>query len=153
MDNDETIDVLNRLIQINNDRIEGYQTAAEETEEADLQAFFEEMEKTSHHCKNELSAVVVKLGGTPTESTKLSGKFFRVWMDVKAAINGKDRKVILNSCEYGEDQARDTYEDALDEESENLNPEQMAMISIQYQLLKADHDRVKSMRDAVLADA
>ncbi len=29
-------------------------------------------------------------------------------MDVKAAFTGKDRKAILNSCEYGEDQALDS---------------------------------------------
>lgn len=33
-------------------------------------------------------------------------------MDVKAALTGKDRKAILNSCEYGEDIAKDSYEKA-----------------------------------------
>jgi len=153
MNNDETIEVLNRLIQINNDRIEGYQTASEETEEADLKSFFNQMEKTSLLCRNELSDEVEKLGGTPTESTKLSGKFFRVWMDVNAAINGKDSKLILNSCEYGEDQAKDTYKDALDEDAEYLNNEQSAMIRAQLFLLTDDHDKVKAMRDFVLAES
>lgn len=34
MENEATIEVLNTLITINNDRIEGYETAANETEDA-----------------------------------------------------------------------------------------------------------------------
>ena len=36
MENEKTIEALNTLITINNDRIEGYETAAKETEEQDL---------------------------------------------------------------------------------------------------------------------
>ena len=73
-------------------------------------------------------------------------------MDVKAALTGKDRKAILNSCEYGEDQAKDTYEKALENDKENLSIEQQTMIKVQHTLLGADHDKVKSMRDLVMAD-
>ena len=40
MENEKTIAVLNTLITINNDRIEGYETASKETEEQDLKALF-----------------------------------------------------------------------------------------------------------------
>ena len=152
MENEKTIDVLNNLIQINNDRIEGYETASKETEEQDLITFFGELTQTSLHCKNELSHEVTRLGGIPTDSTKTTGKFFRVWMDVKAALTGKDRKAILNSCEYGEDIAKDTYKKALENDIENLNVEQQTMIKAQHALLGADHDKVKSMRDLAMAD-
>src|SRR5690349_19819739 len=108
MDNEKSIDVLNMLIQINNDRIEGYQTASKETEERDLQSLFSDLIETSETCRAELTEEVERLGGTPAEGTKTSGKFFRAWMDVKAAITGKDRKAILSSCEFGEDAAVDT---------------------------------------------
>ena len=93
---------------------------------------------------------VSKLGGTVAEGTLTIGKFFRVWMDVKAALTGKDRKAILNSCEYGEDIAKDTYEKALENESEHLNVTQQIMIKAQHTLLKADHDKVKSMRNLTM---
>ena len=150
MENGKIIEVLNTLITINNDRIEGYETAGEETEEQDLKTFFSELKQTSLHCNKELIDEVTRLGGTPTEGTRTTGKFFRVWMDVKAALTGKDRKVILNSCEYGEDVAKGTYEKALENNVENLNAEQQAMLKAQHTLLKADHDKVKSMRDALV---
>lgn len=153
MDNLKTIDALNTLVQINNDRLEGYETAAKETEEQDLKDFFNKMAQTSIRFNQELSDEVTRIGGTPTESTKITGKFFRVWMDVKAALSGKDRETILNSCEYGEDVAVETYEEVLKDESEYLDIAQQLMIREQLSKLKTDHDVVKSLRDvAVNAD-
>ena len=152
MENEKTIAVLNTLITINNDRIEGYETASKETEEQDLKTLFAQLSSTSQKCKHELMNEVSKLGGTAAEGTLTIGKFFRVWMDVKAALTGKDRKAILNSCEYGEDQAKDTYEKALENDKENLSMEQQTMIKAQHTLLGADHDKVKSMRDLAMAD-
>lgn len=150
MNNEKTIEVLNTLVQINNDRIEGYETASKETEEQDLKSFFGQLTKTSQSCRQELTGEITKLGGTATEGTKTTGKFFRVWMDVKAALTGKDRKAILNSCEYGEDVAKGTYEKVLENDSEHFTAEQQDMIKAQHTLLKADHDKVKSMRDALV---
>lgn len=145
MENEKTITVLNTLITINNDRIEGYETAIKETEEQDLRDLFEQFSSTSHKCKAALNDEISKLGGTPAEGTTMSGKFFRVWMDVKAALTGKDRKTILNSCEYGEDIANETYKKALENELENLNDEQETMVREQHTLLAADHDKIKMM--------
>ena len=150
MENEKTIAALNTLITINNDRIEGYKTASNETEEQDLKTLFAKLSTTSQKCKQELHNEVSKLGGTQAEGTLTTGKFFRVWMDVKAALTGKDRKAILDSCEYGEDMAKDTYKKALENDLKNLNAEQQAMIKAQHTLLQADHDKVKSMRDALV---
>ena len=152
MENEKTIEVLNTLITINNDRIEGYETAAKETEEQDLKTLFAQFSSTSQKCKSELITEVSNLGGTAAEGTLISGKFFRVWMDVKAALTGKDRKAILNSCEFGEDAAKDIYEKALDNDLENLNAYQQTMIKKQLTLLVADCGKVKVMRNLALND-
>ncbi len=147
MNNEKSIDVLNTLIQINNDRIEGYETASKETDNSDLQNLFSDLIETSEKCKAELTEEVERLGGTPIEGTKTSGKFFRAWMDIKVALTGKDLKAILNSCEFGEDVAVDTYEKALENDDEDLGAEQRSIISTQYDFIKADHDKIKSLRD------
>jgi len=90
----------------------------------------------------------VNLGGTPEEGTRVTGKFFRAWMDVKAALTGNDRHEILASCEYGEDKAQQTYEDVLETYSNDLNAEQISMIQSQKSKLRVDHDKVKALRDA-----
>ena len=150
MKNEETIDVLNILVEINNDRIEGYVTASSETDEHELKTLFAQFAQTSNKCKDELVSEIIKLGGQPTESTKTTGKFFRIWMDVKTALTGKDRKAILDLCEFGEDQALKTYEKALKDDVEHLNTPLQMLITSQYALITADHHTVKSMRDELV---
>ena len=147
METGKTIDVLNKLVTINNDRIEVYQTASEETEEQDLKTLFQRFIDTSQKCRRELVNEVNRLGGEVAEGTKTTGKFFRVWMDVKAALTGKDRKAIIESCEYGEDVAKGTYEEVLQDDLAALSSEQQTLIRNQYALIKVDHDRVKSMKE------
>ena len=145
--NQEIIDSLNNLIQINNDRIQGYLTASQETDEGDLKAVFSEMMTASQECRRELVHEVSSLGGTPVEGTTVSGKLFRVWMDIKAALTSKDRKAILNSCEFGEDAAVNTYRTEMDGDALK-GTEQLNKVRDQYTKIKAGHDKIKQLRDA-----
>ena len=106
--NEKAIGILNDLIQINNDRIVGYDKAIDELkdEDADLKTLFHRYTQDSKQFATELTYEVTRLGGNPTEGTTNSGKIYRVWMDLKAAITGKDRQTILNNCEFGEDAAQ-----------------------------------------------
>ena len=145
--NEKIADVLNELVQINNDRIEGYERAAKETDEGDLKSLFTEMASKSHMMKSQLTSEVVKRGAKPVESTTPSGKLFRVWMDFKAALTGKNRKAILSSCEFGEDAAQDTYESAI-KKSNEFPGDVVQLITDQKSKLREDHDRVKMLRDS-----
>ena len=102
--NEAMIAALNSLITINNDRYEGYTTAAKESKDMDLDKQFFESAGKSKMYAGKLAQYVRELGGEPTEGTTNSGKLYRIWMDVKAAIVAKDRAAILSSCEFGEEQ-------------------------------------------------
>ena len=149
METTKTIEVLNNLIELNGDRIEGYATASVETDDTSLKALFNKFKQTSEVCKSELVAEVQRLGGESVEGTRITGKFFRAWMDVKAALTGNNKKFILESCEYGEDTIKHDYEKTLRDYSGDLTLEQESLIKGQYNLLKAEHDEVKSLRDSV----
>jgi len=149
MNNDKTIDVLNSLVVINNDRIEGYETASENTKENDLKTLFTKFQQTSNKCQHELIREIDKLGGKADGGTKASGKFFRAWMDVKSALTGNDRKAILTSCENGEERALEVYKDVLDDDSEYLNNEQQKMIKYHYNLIKDDKNEIRKMQNAL----
>lgn len=148
MENSKQIDALNELIQINNDRIEGYETASKEASETDLKSLFGELASTSQKNNSALRSEVTRLGGKPEEGTRVTGKFFRAWMDVKAAFTGNDRHTILDSCEFGEDKALEVYSSILENKSSELTAEQVQIVSQQQTTLRADHDRVKALRDA-----
>lgn len=146
--NEKTNEVLNDLIQINNDRIEGYEKAAKETHaaDADLRALFLSMAAESRRYVNELSSYVARTGEEPADGTTLRGKIYRTWMDVKATFSGKDRKAILASCEYGEDAAQKAYEEALEADVE-LVTEIRQLITEQKSSLLKSHDKIKRLRD------
>jgi len=151
MSNEKNISALNNLIEINNDRVEGYETASKETESAELKSLFSELSSTSTSILSELRSEVSKLGGTPEEGTRVTGKFFRAWMDVKAALTGNNRHEILASCEFGEDKAQEAYDDVLSDSDSGLSSEQVSLIRAQQSKLRADHDKVKALRDATAA--
>jgi uncharacterized protein (TIGR02284 family) len=87
---ERTLEVLNDLIEINNDRVEGYEKANKETEvkDADLRSLFSEMATESRRYANELSKYVRNEDGEPEEGTTFRGKIYRAWMDVRATFSG-----------------------------------------------------------------
>lgn len=148
MHNEQTVDILNKLVEIYNDRIEGYETASKETDELDLKTLFAKLGSTSHQCRKELVREIESYDGVATEGTRTTGKFFRAWMDVKAALTGKDRKTILNSCEFGEDHAVTTYQEVLQDDMEHISNDLRSLIRNQYSIIKEDHERIKILAEA-----
>ena len=143
----EAIEILNDLIQINNDRIDGYERAIKELQEedSDLKTLFASFIDESRQNKMVLGKEVQALGGDMENSTTNSGKIYRAWMDIKAVFTGKDRHTVLNNCEFGEDAAQKAYKSALN--SEDLPAYLNEMISNQQRILKDAHDEVKAFRD------
>ena len=146
--NQKVIEVLNDLIQINNDRIAGYERALKELKDAmgdDLRPLFLSFIDQSRNFKSALGTEVQTLGGDMDTSTTASGKIYRAWMDVKALFTGHDRQTVLDNCEFGEDAAQKAYKSAL--ETENLSAYLFALINRQKTELKSAHDEVRALRD------
>ena len=142
-------EVLNDLIKINNDRIEGYQKAAAESKEVDidLHAIFNTMADESRGYVAELTSHVNSIGGESEGGSTAMGKLYRAWMDLKATFTGKDRTAILASCEFGEDAAQKAYRDALASDAD-MDTETRQLIAKQQASLKNSHDLIKKYRDA-----
>ena len=142
-------DILNDLIEINNDRVVGYQKAIDELkeEDSDLKTVFVEMIGQSHTHKAALAQEVQVLGADAETGTTASGKIYRAWMDVKAVFTGHDRETVLNNCEFGEDAAQKAYKTAL--ETEGLSADLRSLITEQKADLRTSHDKIKGLRDSV----
>lgn len=148
--NQKLIGVLNDLIRINNDRVVGYEKAIDElnNEDADLRTLFQRYIQESNQYSRELTQEVSRLGGDAADGTTNSGKVYRVWMDLKAAITGHDRKTVLENCEFGEDAAQKAYDMALNgDEDAALDTTLRDLIVRQKTQLRAGHDEVKRLRD------
>jgi uncharacterized protein (TIGR02284 family) len=146
--NEKVIGILNDLIRINHDRIVGYDKAMNELkdEDADLRTLFHRYTEESRKYSNELTHEVSRLGGDAADGTTNSGKIYRVWMDLKAAVTGHDRKTVLQNCEFGEDAAQKAYDMALNSDTELETPLRELIVTQKAQL-KSGHDEVKRLRD------
>ena len=150
--NEKVIDVLNDLVQINNDRIRGYEKAIEDSknEDMDLESLFNQMISQSAQNKRQLINEINSLGGNADKgSTTNSGKIYRAWMDVKSAFQGHSQKSALELCEFGEDAAQKAYKDALS--TDNLPPSTRQLLLTQKGQLNESHDIIKRKRDLEVA--
>jgi uncharacterized protein (TIGR02284 family) len=148
---ENTIEVFNDLIRVNNDRIAGYEKAAKEAkdEDADLRELFNSMADESRDLASALSNYVQVTGEKTQKGTSAEGKIYRAWMDIKATFTGNDRKAILASCEAGEDAAQRAYEKALEDD---LSEEGRQIIIEQKNKLRRSHDKIKRLRDVQHVD-
>ncbi len=146
--NEKLTEVLNDLIQINNDRIAGYEKAIVSVDATDigLKATFRKMADRSEGYKSALSALVANLGGEIATGTTNLGKIYRAWMSVKDTFTGDDRQSVLDSCEGGEDAALKAYKDALGSDAE-MSSDVRQLLNTQFAELRIAHDTIKQFRD------
>ena len=143
----ETAAVLNDLIKINNDRIQGYEKAVKDLLEGDkdLQLVFLKAIDQSRKIKMVLGREIETLGAEIPADTTAGGAIHRWWLELKVSWSGHDRHAILSSCEFGEDAAQKAYEKAL--AGEHL-PEYLSRIVLEEkEELKEVHDMIKRLRD------
>jgi uncharacterized protein (TIGR02284 family) len=146
---EELIQVLNDLVRINNDRIQGYETAIENSKDAtnDLLNVFREMIDESREFKDDLLQTIQSLGGEADfEETTHSGKLYRFWMNVKESITDNHRETVLDDCEFGEDAAQKAYQEALESDA-TMDADIRRLILNQKASLKQSHDTIRRLRN------
>jgi uncharacterized protein (TIGR02284 family) len=143
----ETIEVLNDLIQINNDRITGYEKAIRETkpEDDDLKILYATMIAETHRNKIALATEVQALGAEIEQGTTTSGKIYRTWMGLRAIFTGSSRMTILSNCEAVENSTQQAYHAAL--EREGLPAYIRELLVHQAETLLSNHDDIRTLKD------
>jgi uncharacterized protein (TIGR02284 family) len=146
--NQETTSILNDLVQINNDRIKGYEKAITETEgDEQLKDIFTRMIGQSHQFKMELGTEIQAAGSDIDNDTSGSGALHRTWILIKETFTGHSEKSTLEECEFGEDAIKKAYSSALEEE--NLPAFVRELLNKQYETLLDAHNEIKALRDSV----
>ena len=144
-DIDTVISLLNNLIETCKDGEQGFKEAAEGVERSDLKSAFYEYSQQRSQYAGVLQGLVRSLGGDPDTGGSLSGAVHRGWINIKAAVTGRDEAAILNECERGEDYAKAAYEEAL---KTALPSNVEDVIRQQSQGVQAADNRVKDVRNA-----
>ncbi len=145
MDNKNTIDTLNELIEVCKDGEQGFRTAAEGLTDPQVKSVFGQYARERGQIARELQDEVRGLGGNPEHSGSMSGSVHRGWINIKSVVTGKDDQKIIAEAERGEDVAKAAFEKA-------LKTPLPAQVKTLVQRLSAQvhetHDRVRAMEKA-----
>jgi uncharacterized protein (TIGR02284 family) len=144
MTNDEIISTLNDLIETSKDGEYGFKICAEDVKDMELKQVLAAAAQRCGEGAKELQEQVRLLGGDPDKQSSVAGTLHRAWVDIKAAITGKDEQAVLEECERGEDVAKKTYEKAL---AKDLPDNIRSIVHRQYQGVVENHDRVRDLRN------
>ena len=145
MERDDVIATLNDLIETSRDGEEGFRQCAETVKNPNLKPFFAQKAERCREAVVQLQQIVREMGGDPDKSSSMSGTMHRYWVSLRSSISRMSDHAILDECERGEDVAKQSYEKAL---AQDLPGDIRRVIERQFAEVKANHDKVRAMRNA-----
>lgn len=145
MENSKTVEVLNNLLQINNDRLEGFKNVDTKMigSLSGLMKEYDHMIVQSNRMRTELSSLIQEMGGDPNDTTTVAGGLHRTCIDLKNSLSFNRDESSLENVLFGEHAAIKAYENALDNADlcEKINK----VIQDQLQEIKSSYDQFSSM--------
>lgn len=144
MDDRSEISILNGLIKTTLDSVKGFEDAAEHSGGARFGSFFSDMARQRRQVVSRLQEEVRRLGGEPEDDSSFAGAAHRTFLDLKAAVTGRDDKATIEEVERGEDYLKEKFDAALQEAS--LSPEVKAVVLEAYGSVREGHDKASQWK-------
>jgi uncharacterized protein (TIGR02284 family) len=151
MDNQGQISTLNTLIETLIDSVTGYEDAASNADGSRFQEIFRTRSQERNRLVDELRSEVRRLGGDPESDGTFLGKSHQRFLDLKAAVTGRDDQSIINEVERGEDYLKEKFETALN--GDTLSGEARAAVERVYQSVRSGHDQISQIKHGLEAGA
>ena len=144
---DNDIRTLNSLIATTIDSIDGYHESAQAAESSRFAEMFNSRAVERREVLTRLQAEVARLGGNPEDDGTAAAAAHRGFLDLKAAVTGRDDQAIINEVERGEDHIKAKFERAL--EDDDLSPETREVIRECYASVKQGHDQMSQLKHSM----
>jgi len=145
----DEITTLNTLTATLIDSVNGYRDAAENSESGRFQELFRTNADERSRLVENLRAEVRRLGGEPEDDQSTLGTLHQRWLDLKAAITGRDDKAIIDEVERGEDYLKAKFQAALD--GGVLTGESRSVVERAHQSVLKSHDQMSSIKHGLEA--
>lgn len=145
MDSTKTVSVLNDLLNITNDRIQGFSKVEEKVwdKHSLLRDDYDQMVKESQEMKSDLIGLITERGGEPDDTSSAAGAIHRTWIDVKNAFTGDNPEATLENVVFGEKSAIAAYQEAL--QSDKLCPQSTVVVADQLEQLKSSYSKFQTL--------
>lgn len=142
---DNTVNVLQSIIEKNYDAEKGYKTAMQKAENADLKRFLQHQAVKRSRFATEIDQEIRKLGEAPKETGSVTGSLHRTWINIKSSLSGDSDESVLEEVITGEKASVNDYQDAL--EDNLLAPQISAVLKAQLAEIQGTLSKVKTLED------
>lgn len=149
MNTNDTISILNDLIETTEDGKKGFTEAAQDATKPELKAAFQQRAVECSNAATELQSIVQSIGGKPATTGTIAGAAHRGWVKVKSAVSDSN-VAVLEEVERGEDRAKAVFAKALKSE---IPPPIRIVVQRQYEGVVRNHDRMRDLRNSYRASA
>jgi uncharacterized protein (TIGR02284 family) len=144
MANNEQVGTLETLTTTLIDSVNGFEEAAKDTDNPRFEQLFRQHAQERRQAVTTLQTEIRRLGGDPPTDGSMMGKTHQTWLDLKAAVTGRDDQRIINSVESGEDYLKEKFEKALNDGE--LTGESRQAVEQAYQSVRLGHDRMSALK-------
>ncbi|MET0252216.1 MAG: PA2169 family four-helix-bundle protein [Novosphingobium sp.] len=135
---------LNTLIGTLLDSVEGYRKSAEDSDNPQLAQRFLARSQERQQAVATLQVAVTRLGGKAEDDATLLGGIHRAFVDLKAAVTGRDEQAIVNEVERGEDYLKGKFLTAL--KNVELSADARSAIEQAWNSVQAGHDEMSQLK-------
>lgn len=136
-------DLLNDLLELNRDSVEGFAKAKELAESPALKKICGSAEMERREQVRELEPLVRAEGENPEKSGTARGTLHRTWLAVREALSPNGDEALINEAERGEDEIKEAYMEAM---KEQLPVEWRGVIEKQAKQVLAIHDTFSDLK-------
>jgi len=143
----KSLEILNDLIKIQDDRVSGYRQALSQLINMDsgLRCEIDKIIADGEYYKQQLSQKIKELSGTAGIKSIVSGKIYNAWRDLKVIFSGITQKSIIDCSQYNETVALYAYEAALDKNIE-IEEDTRQLVEKQENELRKINDEIKKYK-------
>lgn len=147
MKTEQTISVLNDLLHITNDRIEGFEKVEGKIWEKypDVKGEYDHMISQSKIMKIELINLITEINGQPQDSPSVAGALHRAWIDIKNSFLFANVESTLENVVFGEKAAIKAYEDAI--KSGSLSGRSLEIVTEHLKSIKESYHQFEKMEE------
>ena len=146
---DSEIATLNTLTATLIDSVNGFEDAASNTESEHLRSLFRDWASQRQQAVEDLRSEIRRLGGNPDDDGSFMGKTHQRFLDLKAAVMGRDDQAVVNEVERGEDYLKEKFDTALN--GDTLSGEGRTIVDRAYQSVRAGHDKMSALKHGMEA--
>lgn len=140
---------LQKLIDINTDACEFYESAQDKADNPELKATFRSLESLHKSVVSDLQTRVLAKAGDKEASETMTGKATRFWGELIASVSNDVDETLVKHLEEAEDRCLHSMQDAID--NDELLPGTKDLLRKELTTLKKSHDYMKDLKDYMMA--